>query len=733
MQINLREDSVEISGYVNAVERNSKPLVSRLGKFVERIRKGAFSNALQRDTEVFLLLNHDKSRVLGSTKQGNLELTEDSIGLHARATVTDPEVIEEARNGDLVGWSFGFYDIPDGVDKGTDEETNLPLRKLRDLDLREVSILDRKKTPAYDGTLLMARADDDNMFIAEPYTEEDTGTTTAYTIDASNLRTATTAQITVSTEGTSPMLRYNKNHDALGRFAPANGGGGVGSFPTPMNGGSHLMTPTEYEMANEIIEKEGLDLKVINGANKYGDLATTIEGSGADYEKLTSIWRDRYEGISKQVSKEMAGIDLPRLPKGYYYTIENRVVKIKYGDEDQRSLEDSTEDIEERYNKNHDALGRFASSGGGGSAVGSGGNSTSQETLAVAHALQTSGKATTTNEEVANMYAQNANPYFDYKVDKTGDSYEITASKSANRILEEKLNRTAFKNEGNGQYTLDVKGVGGGQVLRESEWADAKYSATAWNSNYETIGSTIYSDSLNDIKNIVKDTIAREIYKENRSIEEVKANYDPYDQMVEEMRDNRIEERYNKNHDALGRFAPSGGSGGGGLNYSGDYWNGFKVSVSNMGDSEKSSLHDALVKTSEGYLDMINAGKQYGYPDDYLATMENEYKKTQDMVKILNTEGERRRLWSLASKGNNGGYKKEGEAEAKNIVESFETGTIINTVANRGVKTQWTKQSDGRWKYPESGKYDFSSALLAENFAKGREFPESIIIPSKNK
>lgn len=600
MQINLREDSVEISGYVNAVERNSKPLVSRLGKFVERIRKGAFSNALQRDTEVFLLLNHDKSRVLGSTKQGNLELTEDSIGLHARATVTDPEVIEEARNGDLVGWSFGFYDIPDGVDKGTDEETNLPLRKLRDLDLREVSILDRKKTPAYDGTLLMARADDDNMFIAEPYTEEDTVTTTEHTIDASNIRSGvttatTTAQITVSTEGTAPMLRYNHNHDALGRFASSGGGSGGGG----------------------------------------------------------SIW-----GATHDQNMEM---------------------------------------------------------------------------LSVSTNLQTSGKATTKNENVANMYAQNANPYYDYKVSKNGDTYEITADKSANRKLEEKLNRTPFKNEGFGQYTLDVEGVGGGQVLRESDWAKAKYSATAWNGKYETIGSRIYSDSLNDIKNIVKDTIAREIYKENRSAEDADILYNPYDQMVEEMRDNLIEKRYNKNHDALGRFAPSGGSGGGGLHYGGDYWDGFKVSVSNMGESDKTSLSNALEKSAGGYLDMINAGKQYGFPDDYLATMENEYKKTQDMINILQTDIARSKLWSLARKGNNGGYKKEGEAEAKNIVESFETGTIINTVADRGVKTQWTKQSDGRWKYPESGKYDFSSALLAENFAKGREYPESIIIPSKNK
>lgn len=167
MKINIRSDSVEISGYVNAIERTSKPLISRIGRFVERICKGAFSSALKRRDDVHVLLNHDWSRDLGSTKQGNLELTEDSIGLHARVISTDPDVIQSARNGDLVGWSFGFLDVPDGVETGFDSETGLPLRKVRDLDLREVSILDRTKTPAYEGTLIMARSDDEDLYISE--------------------------------------------------------------------------------------------------------------------------------------------------------------------------------------------------------------------------------------------------------------------------------------------------------------------------------------------------------------------------------------------------------------------------------------------------------------------------------------------------------------------------------------------------------------------------------------
>lgn len=173
MQVNIRADSVEIEGYVNAIERDSKPLWSRMGQFIERICKGAFKKALQRNSDVKILLNHNPDRVLGSTAKGNLELKEDNIGLHARATITDKEVIEKAKRGELVGWSFGFYDrsvIKRVID-------GMLHRNVEDLDLDEVSILDNTKTPAYDGTLIMARDGGEAMqFRAEPFIDEVTTT-----------------------------------------------------------------------------------------------------------------------------------------------------------------------------------------------------------------------------------------------------------------------------------------------------------------------------------------------------------------------------------------------------------------------------------------------------------------------------------------------------------------------------------------------------------------------------
>jgi len=155
LKINVRADTVEISGYVNAVERNSKPLMSRIGQFIERICKGAFKKAIQRNNDIHILLNHNWERDLGSTKEGNLELNEDNIGLFARATINDPEVVQKAKNGDLVGWSFGFADR----DVQNSLENGIPTRAVKDLDLYEVSILDRTKSPAYEGTLITARAE----------------------------------------------------------------------------------------------------------------------------------------------------------------------------------------------------------------------------------------------------------------------------------------------------------------------------------------------------------------------------------------------------------------------------------------------------------------------------------------------------------------------------------------------------------------------------------------------
>lgn len=170
MRIEIRNDKVILDGYVNAIERESKILHSRAGRFIERIRKGAFFNALKRNDDVHVLLNHDQNRDLGSQKQGNLELAEDAIGLKARAEITDAEVIEAARNDELTGWSFGFLDIPGGVEER--DIDGIRHRDVKDMDLREVSILTRTHSPAYEGTLIMARDDEQPLYFGDEFVTE---------------------------------------------------------------------------------------------------------------------------------------------------------------------------------------------------------------------------------------------------------------------------------------------------------------------------------------------------------------------------------------------------------------------------------------------------------------------------------------------------------------------------------------------------------------------------------
>lgn len=156
VRIEIRNDSVILDGYVNAVLRDSRPIPSNRGRFIEQIEPRAFQNALDRTDNVDLLLNHDKNRKLGSTKEGNLQLFEDNIGLRAICTVTDADVIEKAKNKQLRGWSFGFYA---NKDHWEDTDKEIQRRFVEDLDIFEVSIIDNTKTPAYIATSIEQRDD----------------------------------------------------------------------------------------------------------------------------------------------------------------------------------------------------------------------------------------------------------------------------------------------------------------------------------------------------------------------------------------------------------------------------------------------------------------------------------------------------------------------------------------------------------------------------------------------
>ena len=189
MEIRVNDNSVEISGYVNAVERESSPLRDSQGYFTETIKAGAFAHALRDNPDVPMWLNHNEERVLATGD--DLDLREDAIGLHVRATITDPDVIEKARSDRLRGWSFGFVPLEM---QSEEREGQLRHRNVTRMDLREVSLLDDTRRPAYPATSVYTRDDGDQHVIeyrsidAEPYLVTVDASTTPDPPDLSHYR-----------------------------------------------------------------------------------------------------------------------------------------------------------------------------------------------------------------------------------------------------------------------------------------------------------------------------------------------------------------------------------------------------------------------------------------------------------------------------------------------------------------------------------------------------------------
>lgn len=156
MKIELRSDGAHISGYVNVVERKSKPVITPHGKVIEEIEQRAFERALEKGGNITLNVDHSGT-VYADTESRSLELCEDNIGLHADVLITDGPLIELAKKGKIRGWSFGMYNVVDELEQRADD---LPLRKIKSLDLDHVSLI-VNQNPVYSATSVEVRADDD--------------------------------------------------------------------------------------------------------------------------------------------------------------------------------------------------------------------------------------------------------------------------------------------------------------------------------------------------------------------------------------------------------------------------------------------------------------------------------------------------------------------------------------------------------------------------------------------
>lgn len=158
VQIEVRSDTeARITGYVNATEKLSRPVITPHGKVIEVIEPRAFGEAIARAENISLNVDHDKSRTYAETEDRSLVLQEDAIGLRAEATVRDPTLVQYAREGRIRGWSFGMYNVRDELEQRADA---LPIRHVKGMDLDHVSLI-VNQTPVYSATSVEVRADAD--------------------------------------------------------------------------------------------------------------------------------------------------------------------------------------------------------------------------------------------------------------------------------------------------------------------------------------------------------------------------------------------------------------------------------------------------------------------------------------------------------------------------------------------------------------------------------------------
>lgn len=88
--------------------------------FIEVLKPGCFSRALNDNPKILSLWNHDSSKPLANTKNGSMVLTDTAKALFVEIT-PDPSIswaadaIKAVKRGDIGGLSFGFTVKPEGI------------------------------------------------------------------------------------------------------------------------------------------------------------------------------------------------------------------------------------------------------------------------------------------------------------------------------------------------------------------------------------------------------------------------------------------------------------------------------------------------------------------------------------------------------------------------------------------------------------------------------------------
>lgn len=155
---------------------NSKPSISGLGAVfhresdpgtefwlwedvVERIRPGAFDNAVKNAADVRACFNHDANLILGRTASGTMSLAITSEGLTYRVTPPDSPhaqgVLASVERGDVSGSSFMFIPTRTVWEELRTGDTQVWVRWIEDVELFEVGPV---VFPAYASTTATSSA-----------------------------------------------------------------------------------------------------------------------------------------------------------------------------------------------------------------------------------------------------------------------------------------------------------------------------------------------------------------------------------------------------------------------------------------------------------------------------------------------------------------------------------------------------------------------------------------------
>lgn len=152
------DGNLNVSGYVNKTDQPSN-ILGTTRKFIEKISKGAFKNALsKKERDIDFLAEHDSTKLLSSTRNQSLELTEDENGLFMKATIAPTSWGKDTytliKSGLYSNMSFGFKVLKDNWKK---TGSGLYERTISELELFEVSVV---KNPAYSSSTIAARGID---------------------------------------------------------------------------------------------------------------------------------------------------------------------------------------------------------------------------------------------------------------------------------------------------------------------------------------------------------------------------------------------------------------------------------------------------------------------------------------------------------------------------------------------------------------------------------------------